>query len=271
MTEGLRALLSGVFDYAGLFPPANLPLEEALAEYHRVRHSPDAWLVRNFVVPIARLNEAATLATEPIPFSALSRGLENLDEEREQLQASGVANQVKAVELPLEPGVDLRPLVELPGTVYLELASVPGDLTLGDFGLKYRTGGLEAKAFPSVEQLAHYIVERSRHNQPWKATAGLHHPLRMFRDEVGTQMHGFLNLLVAVVLTEVHQLDQPEVTQIIAEESLAAFRFDDTGIGWGTRSASLEQIRQARQRRFHAIGSCSLAEPKQDLQACGLW
>jgi hypothetical protein len=45
-----RALLAGLWDYAGVFPPAELPLEDAVAEWKRIKASDDAWLVNRFVV-----------------------------------------------------------------------------------------------------------------------------------------------------------------------------------------------------------------------------
>ena len=49
-TDARRALLAGLWDYAGVFPPAELPLEHAVAEWRRIRASDDAWLLNRFVV-----------------------------------------------------------------------------------------------------------------------------------------------------------------------------------------------------------------------------
>jgi hypothetical protein len=49
-SDARRALLAGLWDYAGVFPPANLPLERAVAEWRRIRASDDAWLLNRFVV-----------------------------------------------------------------------------------------------------------------------------------------------------------------------------------------------------------------------------
>jgi len=49
--DARRALLSGLFDHAAMFPPASLPLEQALAEDDRARASEHAWLLGRFVVP----------------------------------------------------------------------------------------------------------------------------------------------------------------------------------------------------------------------------
>ncbi len=47
--DARRALLTNLFDYAGVFPPAELPLDAAIAEWRRIRASDDAWLVNRFV------------------------------------------------------------------------------------------------------------------------------------------------------------------------------------------------------------------------------
>jgi hypothetical protein len=48
--DARRALLEGLWDYAGVFPPAELSLEDALDEWRRIRASDDAWLVNRLVV-----------------------------------------------------------------------------------------------------------------------------------------------------------------------------------------------------------------------------
>ena len=49
--DARRALLARLFDHAPLFPPASMPLPEALAEDDRARASRDAWMLARFVVP----------------------------------------------------------------------------------------------------------------------------------------------------------------------------------------------------------------------------
>jgi hypothetical protein len=51
MADARRALLARLFDHAAMFPPASLPLTEALAEDERARASEHAWLLNRFVVP----------------------------------------------------------------------------------------------------------------------------------------------------------------------------------------------------------------------------
>jgi hypothetical protein len=50
LTDARRALLGRLWDYAGIFPPAELPLSDAVAEWERIRRSDDAWMINCFVV-----------------------------------------------------------------------------------------------------------------------------------------------------------------------------------------------------------------------------
>jgi len=62
LSDARRALLARLWDYAGVFPPAELPLDEALAEWHRIRASDDAWLVNCFVARAGQDVDAEPLA-----------------------------------------------------------------------------------------------------------------------------------------------------------------------------------------------------------------
>ena len=60
--DARRALLSRLFDHAAMFPPASLPLDEALAEDDRARAGEHAWLLGRFVVPEGVVVEDRELA-----------------------------------------------------------------------------------------------------------------------------------------------------------------------------------------------------------------
>src|SRR4051812_41630301 len=64
MTFGLRTLLAGIIDYAGIFPPARLPLEQAIRNYARYRQGPASWMLGRFVCPAAQLTPLAPLIDE---------------------------------------------------------------------------------------------------------------------------------------------------------------------------------------------------------------
>lgn len=109
------ALLDGLFDYAGLFPPASLSMPAAVAEYLRHLQGTEARLVGPFVVPVGRLDEAeqafsgvpASLTVLPRTGSAVLPLLETLREDLEAcvLLAGRTSGRLltRAIELPF-PG-----------------------------------------------------------------------------------------------------------------------------------------------------------------------
>jgi hypothetical protein len=67
-------LLAGIIDYAGLFPPAKLPLDQAFQNYLRYRAEPDSWMLARFVCPAHRLKELVPYLEEsgaPVLISVL--------------------------------------------------------------------------------------------------------------------------------------------------------------------------------------------------------
>ncbi|MCB0078384.1 MAG: hypothetical protein KDD73_13300 [Anaerolineales bacterium] len=73
----LRALMHGLIDYAGLFPPAELTMQHAIDNYLRYRQEPEAWMLGRFIVPASRLDAlSAALPTQlsdadPLPLAVL--------------------------------------------------------------------------------------------------------------------------------------------------------------------------------------------------------
>src|SRR5215217_6341791 len=62
--ESIRILLSQIIDYAGLFPPSQLAMSEAVLNYATYRNSNYGWMLGRFVVPAARLDEFADSASD---------------------------------------------------------------------------------------------------------------------------------------------------------------------------------------------------------------
>jgi len=100
LSASLEALLEHLVDYAGLFPPAELPLREAVRNFGAYRASTDAWMLGRFICPAGRLEEAAPLllehvrGDEPARLSVLLRGgvdaaafLATMEEDLERVSA----------------------------------------------------------------------------------------------------------------------------------------------------------------------------------------
>jgi hypothetical protein len=137
------------------------------------------------------------------------------------------------------------------------------------FGYKLRTGGVTADAFPTSAQIACALVAAATHQLPIKFTAGLHHPIRQFRDEVKTKMHGFLNVLGAAVLAVEHQWDADQAVTMLEDEDPRSFSFTNDSFAW--RDWKIDTERLQHQRKFvRSFGSCSFDEPRDDLRALDL-
>ncbi|WP_103028477.1 hypothetical protein [Salinibacter altiplanensis] len=133
-------------------------------------------------------------------------------------------------------------------------------------GLKMRFGGAEPTDVPDVEEVAALIVACRDAGIPFKATAGLHHPVRHYDDGLDTKMHGFLNVFGAAVLAAEHALDPPEVQAILREETADNFRFLKDAFAWRDLTVSIDDIQYARENLALSFGSCSFEEPVDHLR-----
>ena len=149
------------------------------------------------------------------------------------------------------------------------LAQHNRQMTAPSFGFKLRTGGVTANAFPTSAEIARVLEAAAKHEVPIKFTAGLHHPVRMFREEVKTKMHGFLNVLGAGVLAREHAWGEKQIATMLQDEEAAAFQFTQTSFRWRDFEIGVDAIK--RHRNFiTSFGSCSFDEPREDLRALGL-
>lgn len=65
--RAIHALMSGLIDYAGLFPPAKLSMGEAVANYAKYAASAEAWMLGRFILPVSRIEEFRTASAKFLP------------------------------------------------------------------------------------------------------------------------------------------------------------------------------------------------------------
>jgi hypothetical protein len=297
--DARRLLFAGLVDYAGLFPPAALSMADAVMRYDEYRRSPDAWTLGKFVLPVARIAEFEGTA-EPFPGDgsawrlALIAGtdfgsdIRTIDEfvrratPRVTVDAIEVrASTSEAIEAIARNAALLRTSVSATFETYVEvpIATDPEPLirSIAAHGLraKVRTGGVETTAFPTADQLAHFLAACAAHGVTFKATAGLHHAIRGSypltyepESERGT-MFGFLNVFLAALFAR-DGLDAAGVRALLDERDARSVTFTATGVSWRGRSVNAESIRTARVHGAVSFGSCSFAEPVADLSSLGL-
>lgn len=141
-----------------------------------------------------------------------------------------------------------------------------GATTPDRVGLKIRCGGLSAEEVPEPLAIAAAIATCRATDIPLKATQGLHHPFRHHDPDLGTTVHGFINLFVASALAQACDLPVTQLTEIVAEEDAGAFVIEPEEIGWQGYQASAEEIAVARKMTLTSFGSCSFSEPRDDLR-----
>ena len=234
MTDATRAALTALIDHAPLFPPASLSVPDAIAEDRRARADEHGWLLARLVWPASRLDE---LEGEDRVLSVLLDGPYTGD-----LRA-------EAVETRWEAGLE-----GLSGEAYVELPLGEGveekvaALAERRLRAKVRCGGAEV---PSAAGLGRFLEACRDAGVPFKATAGLHHPL------AAEGRHGFLNVLAACAFADADALEE--------DVQLSA-----TGLRWRDREAGADELARVRREQLVAVGSCSFFEPVDELTELGI-
>ncbi len=269
-------------------------MEAALENYIRYIGESSSWALGRFIVPVSRLSELEDQlgrlpqlpAEGPWCFAALlgtdlAADLELIDgfNRRRSTRAPIDTVEVKATS---ENAVgEILSLVPAGLQTYIEVPidRDPGHLVAaigrGGRRAKVRTGGVTPDAFPETRDLVRFLRETVRYAVPFKATAGLHHPLRAtypltYADggPRGT-MFGFLNLLLATAFLR-SGMEEVEVVQLLEEGDPDAFQADASGFSWRNRRLDLRSLSDARRQGMISFGSCSFTEPIADLESLQL-
>ncbi len=248
ISPALKALLDGFIDYAGLYPPAAVPMETALANYVTYKNSEYAWMLRWFVVSGKELDHV------PSDFDGCLSVLSQEDQDRAAtIEASGAVSGVK----PTYCEVAVNNLAEL------------DNVKAKNGFAKIRMGGIKPEAIPSTKDVADFIVKCAELKLPFKATAGLHHPIRAEQpltyetDAPRAVMHGFVNTLMAAALAWHGEHD---IEPVLAETKPENFTFQNDKACWKDKCLEVNQIIEARRQFIHSVGSCSFDEPIHDLK-----
>lgn len=291
--SAVQALLGRIVEYAGLFPPAALDMETALRNYQRYTETEEFWLLGGFVLPASRLVEFAgafekvwgTEQERPWTLKVVCAG-HTPDDARAiaEFQQGAVfigslearAQDRRAAKEVLEslPAARSR-YVEFPAEKAAEVLPV-----LADYGAraKIRMGGSGAPV-PSVETVARFLIACAKEQVAWKATAGLHSPLRAEVREAGqsTMHHGFVNLFLAGALAY-YGADEQAIVNTLHVRGPKEFRLDDDVVRWDAASPAsvsqeqmliADQIEKARSEFAIGFGSCSFEEPVEGLKFLG--
>ncbi len=294
--DPVSILTAGMVDYAGLFPPAALPMRSALENYASYFSGPDSPSLGRFIVPVERIDELEVAASDLFPRAGDARPwaisvLAHADVESvlARVQAFNAEHQTadgnEAIIDTLE--IKFEMLGELEASeifrthsmnVFVEL-SLADDLEDGIAAIqkagvfaKIRTGGVTPTAFPAAADVVRFLRECCKAGVAFKATAGLHHPLRAsypltYDSGCGSAtMFGFLNVFLGAALMW-GGADEATVARLIGETDPDSLSFADEAITWRDEVIAAGTIQQSRRYFATSFGSCSFREPVDELKS----
>jgi len=293
--KAVDALLAGLVDYAGLFPPASQDMRPALESYASYLNGPDRRALGRFIVPFSRIKDLEDSGGDLLPrgkryapwrLSVLvsedvrAAGDEMSRFNRQHSSGSEHGHSViDVVELKASTADEIdHQRRDLPGffTAYFEIP-LTGDVTplvkviaRGEERAKMRTGGVTPEAFPPAQAIIDFMLACQRESVPFKATAGLHHPVRAeYRltydpESPKGYMYGFLNVFVAAALLYAGESRETAVA-VLQETNASAFAFEPGAISWRGKRVGADQMLASRAKFAIAFGSCSFREPVDEL------
>jgi hypothetical protein len=291
--KALRALLSGIVDYAGLYPPAALDMATAVGNYATYAASADAWMLGRFIVPAARLGElenafTSTDSAMPLPMKlSVVLGTDvSSDIESVRAFASEHAQRfsVDAVEAKLATETAIDRATALTEGEFELFAEIPVDndprplvaaMARAGTSAKIRTGGVTPDAFPSSANIVRFMRRCIDAGVRFKATAGLHHPLRAefpLTYETSSPrgvMFGYLNVFLAAAAVA-QGVSDDDACRILEETDAASIVATDDALIWRGITLSGEQLVRTRVRVAVSFGSCSFREPVDELRSLSL-
>ena len=286
----LKALLAGVVDYAGLFPPAGVDMQVAVHNYAAYRAHTDSWMLGRFVLPATRLDEFSThlrgIGDQAGPEWRLSVLLgADVDVDIERVRTFDREHRgracVDSLEGKLASADAMQRAADSASSGFVVFAEIPSD---GDveslvdaakragINAKIRMGGVTADVFPSAGAVIRFFRCCIDAGVPFKATAGLHHAVRgeyrLTYDPTAPigEMFGFLNVLLTAGLMVTGSSDD-EALQLLDERKAAAFSATETSIRWRDFTLDEDRARSLRDHVLVSFGSCSFTEPVDELRS----
>lgn len=296
----LQALLINLIDYAGLYPPAKLDMLPAVTQYAQCQSDIHSWMLGHFICPTNRFSEfesaisqlhqnnkdngssnannlIANWSVSALVGNQIESGLISIDNllQRQNLNQNQIPSQIiiENIEAKIDSVHNIDDALDIIHdniTAWFEFPLTDdfrGYITAlagTDHGAKIRTGGITPDLYPSCETLAKFISTCHNANVMFKATAGLHHPLRHYNKNVGTMEHGFLNLFTAACLCKTHNLKETQIQPILEIEDPQQFKFENDSLKIFNYTLTTQQIQSSR-NWAKSYGSCSFSEPIDDL------
>ncbi len=295
--DARTAAFAALIDYAGLFPPASLSVQDAFASYRKIRSGPLAWVGGRFLCLASQLPDLAAVATatltrgeapweisvvfdlpagesasHAVDFQAEMNPVMTIAAVEAKLTEPTAVALDSMLDAMLSVGTEVVPFVEVErsGSITAQVGLMADALgsrrRVG--GVKLRCGGEVVDLFPTSAEVAEFIMAVTDHGLPFKATAGLHRPIRHFDEDLGIERHGFVNILMAAVLADTGS-DIATIKAIIQDTDPNDFSLSAVFASWRGHEVPGSALRRMRRTGFVAYGSCDFDEPTEELEHLG--
>ena len=287
--SAVRALMAGMIDYAGLFPPAALDMKTVVSMYSEFASGHESWALGRLIVPVGRLSEFTDVFNQVCcdeREKAWLLSVTGTDDPAEN--AAGISSftqgavLVDSIELKAPDAASaerflsglpegLIPYVEFPPEKTGDMLPV---LSRYSALAKIRLGGPTPNAIPDPVTVARFLIACADSQIAFKATAGLHHAVRgeyQLDDNSESDlvmMHGFMNVFLAAALAWLGK-EEEVIVATLEEESPMIFKVTEENIRWHTNALTTSQIGTMRRDFGIEFGSCSFTEPIEELKALG--
>ena len=309
MATAVQHFTKQLIDYAGLFPPAGLPMQTVVRQYASYVTGERANMLGRLIIPTSRLEEFESLSAHLLPdtsksdpwrisalvppvdaenaaYDAALLAIESFNERHQKPQQgkalidaieirSPTISNIQEVAASLPPNLSAFlevPYHDDPDELVASIAACQTHETSHLYA-KIRTGGVTEDLIPTPAQVASFIHRCVQHDVGFKATAGLHHPLRCLAnltyepDSDSATMHGFVNVFVASILAFAKVIEhESEIAEVLTADQSSAFEFGDQQIVWKDKSITKKDVKLIRRSKVISFGSCSFDEPTEELE-----
>jgi hypothetical protein len=287
-SEFIECALYDFIDYAGIFPPASLSFKESFKNFSDFMQASGPQIVGNIAWHAKDLAELTTVSGGHPAFgvavigrpasrwddwqNAREADTEDMNRFLERSPNAEIATyefKIPAVNLLEDVTRSSKPFAT-ETNVCFEIPWVEGmeemisGIAESEFGYaKFRFGGTDAEAYPSIELAARAIKQCVDLDLPFKCTAGLHQPIAHTENAYGVHAHGFLNILTAVAGGLFADLNLGEIEKVLAATDPGLWRIG-AGLAFEDLTFDGDQLAECR-AIFDSIGSCSVEEPLEGL------
>ena len=299
MKSVVKNLVAGIVDYAGLFPPASLPLDHTVQNFSRYLSSDYSWMLSRLILPVARLEEielidsfvvsemnwqiSALVPAISAPNDAFAKAIESITHFNQRHNANHPPRAiVDSVEIKASTVDDV--LASIGATpsdlkLFIEISTADDPTRLleqirqssKNAFAKIRTGGISLDLIPSELEVARFIYSCAKLNVGFKATAGLHHPMQGLypltyaADPEYGKLFGYLNIFIAACFAFSKGISTEVIQAILIEPDSTEFRVADQSLAWRDLEISADQVYEIRTTKAISFGSCSFEEPTTEL------